>query len=314
MHFASHYVLQLCRDTKLAQLNSLAVTPSDMSYFVQHVLSTTQVSLSVVVLAFGILKKMQRKINGMTMARRDVTENEFVSLEEQSRETLARMAPRMNVKAVCVVALMMAMKSPNGCCNTFTNKTWSQVAMMSPSTLNALELDMALFLNFDLWEKESAYLEWLNTVRIAAEEYRHRSMSKTLMPQQQQPFAIPGSPVSPVTPFHTSFLLPHPVPLSRAAQQYQQYQQHHHHKFLKQSRAAAMQGPYHRDGVRRGQQQVPMLPKLQVEIPSQEYISGLLTGSSLSGSGRMMLPPLMPHQQLFMLPVVPNMGRRASYF
>ncbi|KAI9350868.1 hypothetical protein BDR26DRAFT_851667 [Obelidium mucronatum] len=163
MNFTAHFVAQLCRETCLEELN---VIPFDMMEYVDQVLSTTQVSLSIVVLALSIIKKVQRKVNAAIVGGGLASFGE--SMEDQRNQVLTRMASKMNVKTVFIVSLMIAMKSPNGCCNTFTNKTWSQVALIPSQILNALELDVALFLGFDLWDKEPEYLAWLNVVRNAA--------------------------------------------------------------------------------------------------------------------------------------------------
>ncbi|KAJ1557971.1 hypothetical protein HK405_014722, partial [Cladochytrium tenue] len=71
-----------------------------------------------------------------------------------------------------VASLMIAMKSPNGCCNTFTNQTWSKVSKLQLSDLNAVELQICLRLGFDLWMKEADYLAWLRVVEVSAWSYK----------------------------------------------------------------------------------------------------------------------------------------------
>ncbi|KAI8620328.1 hypothetical protein BC830DRAFT_1164607 [Chytriomyces sp. MP71] len=203
MAFAAHFAANLSSGTPLPRLQNV---PSDLLSYVDHVLSTTQVSLSIVVLALGLIKRVQCKVLQMQGLRTPVLLNEgFASLGDIERGIFVRLASRVSVKSLFVVSLMMAMKGPNGCCNTFTNSTWSQVAMIPSSVLSAIELDVALLLGFDLWSTETQYVAWLTRVRAAAEGYSRRAGLHAQQRRQVAPKMIaqasgmcPRSPVSPV--------------------------------------------------------------------------------------------------------------------
>ncbi|KAI8611439.1 hypothetical protein BC830DRAFT_1141225 [Chytriomyces sp. MP71] len=202
--FTAHFAANLSSGIPLPRCQNI---PSDLLSYVDQVLSTTQVSLSIVVLALGLMKRVQIKVLQLQGLRSPVSLTEgFASLGDIERNVLARLASCVSVKSLFVVSLMIAMKGPNGCCNTFTNLTWSQVAMIPSSLLSATEMDVALLLGFDLWSTEGQYVAWLTRVRAAAEEYSRRT---GLQAQQRRvPIAPkvvvqasrmgPRSPVSPV--------------------------------------------------------------------------------------------------------------------
>ncbi|KAJ3001556.1 UNVERIFIED_CONTAM: hypothetical protein HDU68_006795 [Siphonaria sp. JEL0065] len=233
MDFTSQLVLHLCRETKMPQLTT-SVLATDMMEFVSSVLSTTQVSFSIVVLTLGILNKIQRKVNAAVIATPQPVE---WSLEQESGDILERMSGKMSVKALFVVALMIAMKSPNGCCNTFPNKTWSQVALLPTLVLNSLEMDVCLLPGFDLWDKEADYSNWLNVVRNAAETYSLKP--RMLMLAQRQKQFLPSPPLSPVAQLNGNGLT------ARRGSEVLFNSQQQQHKFLKTARVAA-QSPYQR--------------------------------------------------------------------
>ncbi|KAJ3020688.1 UNVERIFIED_CONTAM: hypothetical protein HDU68_010063 [Siphonaria sp. JEL0065] len=297
MDFTSHLVLHLCRETKMPQL-SASVLAHDMMEYVSSVLSTTQVSLSIVVLALGTLHKIQRKVNALKQSGPVIATPEPIewSLEQGSGEILERMSGKMSIKALFVVALMIAMKSPNGCCNTFTNKTWSQVALIPAQVLNSLEMDVCLFLGFDLWDKEAEYLSWLNVVRIAAEQYSLKARMLMLAQRQKQFLASP--PLSPVAQVNGNGL----SVLRGSASLYNDQQQHQlqqQHKFLKAARVTA-QSPYQRvPPITNKMQPTPMY----YEAPPVSSIYSIATSSSSSFVAPFLLMPLQQNQRpMFQLP------------
>ncbi|KAJ3384134.1 hypothetical protein HDU80_001066 [Chytriomyces hyalinus] len=197
MSFTSHFATSICRRMPLRRISSNI--PSDMVVYTHHILNTTQVSLSIVVLALRILKQVQEKLDLLLLqsgspAKGSSDSNVFgASMKDVELQVLDRLSRRVTAKSIFVVSLMLAMKSPNGCCNTFTNSTWSQVASVPVSVLSSIELDVTLLLGFDLWVDEQQYIMWLNTVRIAAEEFsfkaaqfQHHQLQLQLHASQQQ--------------------------------------------------------------------------------------------------------------------------------
>ncbi|KAI8844354.1 hypothetical protein BJ741DRAFT_588189 [Chytriomyces cf. hyalinus JEL632] len=196
MSFTSHFATSICRRMPLRRISSNI--PSDMVVYTHHILNTTQVSLSIVVLALRILKQVQEKLDLLLLqsgnpAKRSDSDVFGASMKDVELQVLDRLSRRVTVKSLFVVSLMLAMKSPNGCCNTFTNPTWSQVASVPVSILSSIELDVTLLLGFNLWVDEQQYVMWLNTVRIAAEEFsfktaqfQHHQQQLQLHASQQQ--------------------------------------------------------------------------------------------------------------------------------
>ncbi|KAJ3231440.1 hypothetical protein HDU81_003747 [Chytriomyces hyalinus] len=196
MSFTSQFATSICRRMPLKRLSSNI--PADMVAYTHHILNTTQVSLSIVVLALRIMKQVQEKLDLLLLQSGNPTKrndsNEFGgSMKDVELQVLDRLSRRVTVKSLFVVSLMLAMKSPNGCCNTFTNSTWSHVASVPVSILSSIELDVTLLLGFSLWVNEQQYVMWLNTVRIAAEEFslktaqfQHHQQQLQLHASQQQ--------------------------------------------------------------------------------------------------------------------------------
>ncbi|KAJ3233050.1 hypothetical protein HDU78_006684 [Chytriomyces hyalinus] len=197
MSFTSHFATSICRRMPLRRISSNI--PSDMVVYTHHILNTTQVSLSIVVLALRILKQVQEKLDLLMLqsgshAKGSSDSDVFgASMKDVELQVLDRLSRRVTAKSIFVVSLMLAMKSPNGCCNTFTNTTWSQVASVPVSVLSSIELDVTLLLGFNLWVDEQQYVMWLNTVRIAAEEFsfktaqfQHHQQQLQLHASQQQ--------------------------------------------------------------------------------------------------------------------------------
>ncbi|KAJ3222537.1 hypothetical protein HDU81_009817, partial [Chytriomyces hyalinus] len=184
MSFTSHFAISLCRRMPIKGLSSI---PSDMTAHTHHVLNTTQVSLSVVVLALRIMKQVQEKLDALVSGAKRGEGGQFgESLGDAELNVLDRLSGTVTAKTLLVASLMLAMKSPNGCCNTFTNATWSQVAAVPVRVLCSVEMDIALLLGFNLWVNEQQYLVWLNTVRNAAEDFSFKTAQLHHQQQQQQ--------------------------------------------------------------------------------------------------------------------------------
>ncbi|KAJ3070215.1 hypothetical protein HDU99_002723, partial [Rhizoclosmatium hyalinum] len=231
-----------------------------------------------VVMALRIVYKLQQKMNAVVSGTQCDGEVGFASLADGDLERVQGMLGSLSAKTVFVAALMVAMKSPNGCCNTFTNKTWSEVAMVPPQMLNRLELDLVLLLGFDLWDGEQGYLQWLSFVRAAAREYSIKTRLVAMAKIQQQQYL--RSPVSPRPLMEDLFMI-----------QSVAGRNHQNHKFLKAARSGT---PYQR-GVHSSQQ-----PQVAVLGPYQFRHQMPATNST---STDLYLPFMQ--QQSFQLPI-PN--------
>lgn len=169
--------------------------------FVYHVLKTTSISLSVVLLA----------VRFMHLLRLRQTRDGHWSKGYWNDSLSTMKGLFSDEKMVFVACLIIAMKSPNGCCNTFTNKTWSKVSNLPMADLNKLELEICLRLSFDLWAQESDYLVWLFSVEAAISEFKIAIASSSLVPpsiyRPLSPLPGAGSPlvsfVSPPKPTHS---------------------------------------------------------------------------------------------------------------
>ncbi|KAI9366756.1 hypothetical protein DFJ73DRAFT_1857 [Zopfochytrium polystomum] len=88
----------------------------------------------------------------------------------------------LDEKTLFVAALMVAMKSPNGCCNTFTNQTWSKVSKLPLKLLNSAEMNVCLRLGFDMWTQETDYMVWIREVELSAIEFHYGSSERLVEP------------------------------------------------------------------------------------------------------------------------------------
>ncbi|KAJ3110546.1 hypothetical protein HDU96_006486 [Phlyctochytrium bullatum] len=157
-------------------------TPSSFPQWVHRILATTNVPLSVVFLGLLFVHKMRSTVETPPQG------SEFI---------------------VFVAALMVAMKSPQGCDNTYTNKGWHRISKVPLHLLNAMELQMLISLRFDMWVSEHNFSLWLHYIESAIALHMDRSnpaavavaavSSTTTVP----PVAPTSSPMPPPYPKRT---------------------------------------------------------------------------------------------------------------
>ncbi|KAJ3333633.1 hypothetical protein HDU76_005862 [Blyttiomyces sp. JEL0837] len=215
---------------------ALAQHVQSMSRFVGDLLKATAISLSIVLLGMKFVERLR-------VRRRDAFERyEAAVLEAMEKANSANgdgdvtmggdgnggtasgtAAADLSVEAVVfVAALMVAMKSPNGCCNTFTNTTWSKVSRIPLPLLNAMEIDLCLHLRFELWVKESDYLKWLQTIEHSVLEFKQACAAAAAAKASMKASSAMAGPQSPAnymtTPANSPVdFLPTPVisPITR---------------------------------------------------------------------------------------------------
>ncbi|KAJ3157595.1 hypothetical protein HDU86_003247 [Geranomyces michiganensis] len=125
------------------QMAMLANIVLESRLYVEHVLSATKVSSSVIVLA---LKYLQR-----ICARKDAI-----------RPTSPLVTAKANYKMALLVSFVLANKFADD--ERFTNAAWASVADYSVETLNRAELDALDAIEFKLTVGETEYTKWLETV------------------------------------------------------------------------------------------------------------------------------------------------------
>ncbi|KAJ3212001.1 hypothetical protein HDU67_004117 [Dinochytrium kinnereticum] len=77
---------------------------------------------------------------------------------------------------------MVAMKSPQGCDNTYTNKGWNRISKVPLHLLNAMELQMLISLRFDMWVSEQGFSVWLQFVESAIAQHMGQSAGGVVRP------------------------------------------------------------------------------------------------------------------------------------
>ncbi|KAJ3109395.1 hypothetical protein HDU97_006640 [Phlyctochytrium planicorne] len=115
-------------------------TPASFDQWVHRVLSTTNVPLAIVFLSLFYIHRFRSTIPPPPPG------SEFI---------------------VFIAGLMVAMKSPQGCDNTYTNKGWNRISKVPLHLLNAMELQMLISLRFDVWVSEQNFSVWLQYVEAA---------------------------------------------------------------------------------------------------------------------------------------------------
>ncbi|KAI8592878.1 hypothetical protein BDZ88DRAFT_406470 [Geranomyces variabilis] len=111
--------------------------------YVEHVLSTTKVSSSVIVLALKYLQRICTRKDAIRAASPLVT-------------------TKTNYKLAFLVSLVLANKFADD--ERFTNAAWASVADYSVETLNRAEFDALDAIEFKLTVGETEYTKWLETV------------------------------------------------------------------------------------------------------------------------------------------------------
>jgi hypothetical protein len=77
-----------------------------------HIIKTTSISMSIVLIALNILHRINQK-------------QSFPHLEsDMSQKPVSDVLRKSSPFVAFVAALVISMKGPNGCCNTFTNKVF----------------------------------------------------------------------------------------------------------------------------------------------------------------------------------------------
>ncbi|KAJ3155096.1 hypothetical protein HDU89_007286 [Geranomyces variabilis] len=148
--------------------------------YVEHVLSTTKVSSSVIVLALKYLQRICTRKDAIRAASPLVT-------------------TKTNYKLAFLVSLVLANKFADD--ERFTNAAWASVADYSVETLNRAEFDALDAIEFKLTVGETEYTKWLETVdsfatktqavsehieRRRQEEARHLAARQLQLQQEEQ--------------------------------------------------------------------------------------------------------------------------------
>ncbi|KAI8854593.1 hypothetical protein BC829DRAFT_413081 [Chytridium lagenaria] len=127
---------------------------ASFSQWVHRVLSTTNVPLSIVFLALLFIHRLRSTIPAPPAG------SEFI---------------------VFIAGLMVAMKSPQGCDNTYTNKGWHRISKVPLHLLNAMELQMLISLRFDMWVSEQGFSVWLQFIEGAIAQHMGQSFSSSVV-------------------------------------------------------------------------------------------------------------------------------------
>ncbi|KAI9340420.1 hypothetical protein DFJ73DRAFT_845179 [Zopfochytrium polystomum] len=153
--FLTAFIKHIWHGIPLDQTKYAGGQSPDSDLFVYDLLCATSLSLSIVLLGIRYVHELKVEL---------CTSKEMSSDSWGIRAKLRA----LDEQTLFVASLMIAMKSPNGCCNTFTNQTWSKVSNLPLQLLNELEMSLCHALGFDLWTREDDYMSWLEIVEKAA--------------------------------------------------------------------------------------------------------------------------------------------------
>ncbi|KAJ3189632.1 hypothetical protein HK101_008825 [Irineochytrium annulatum] len=131
-----------------------AQAPQDFSVWVHRVLTSSKIPTSILFLALSLIHRLRT-----ALSTAPAPGTEFIAF---------------------TTALMLAMKTPTGADNTYSNAGWETISKVPVHLLNAMEIHFVVALQFDLWVLEPDYLRWLRCVEGAAVEHR-RTRSASLV-------------------------------------------------------------------------------------------------------------------------------------
>ncbi|KAJ3189662.1 hypothetical protein HK101_008799 [Irineochytrium annulatum] len=123
-----------------------AQAPADLAAWVHRVLTSSRIPVSILFLGLSLIHRLRQTLSGAPAPG-----TEFIAFTS---------------------ALMLAMKTPAGADNTYTNAGWETISKVPVHLLNAMEIHFIVALHFDLWTKSPEYLRWLIYVEAAAVSHR----------------------------------------------------------------------------------------------------------------------------------------------